>query len=199
MSVNFHDFREELISMEPVNRKLQLKFNKEIEKMYTQEITGVYRFGWWAKNLFLILFGLALICSALFNQPVSLPTAGRWLWGIGGAFTLGIALLGMRLAWNKKMDLRKDSKVFALVGSSGMTVFAFFILFVAFLIRDLQNMAYLAPMAMLILIIGILISMSDRIQQGELNTREKLLEIEYRLAALDERLQGGKPGKADLP
>ena len=104
----------------------------------------------------------------------------------------------MRLAWNKKMDLRKDSKVFSLVGSSGMTAFAFLILFVAFLMRDLQNMAYLAPMALLVLIIGILISMNERIQQGELNTREKLLEIEYRLAALDERLPGGKQGKADL-
>ena len=52
---------------------------------------------------------------------------------------LGIALLALWLGWNKKMDLRKDSKVLALVASSGMTTVAFIILFVAFLIRDLQN------------------------------------------------------------
>lgn len=195
MSTNPHGFREELISMDPVHHDLELKYKKEIEKMFNQEISGVNRFGWWAKNLFLLIFGFALICGAFFNQPISLPTAGRWLWGISGAFTLGIALLGLRLGWNKKIDLRKDSKVFALVGSSGMTAVAFLVLFVAFLTRDLQNMVYLAPMAMLILIIGILISVNDRVQQGELNTREKLLEIEYRLAALDERLQGDKAGK----
>jgi fucose 4-O-acetylase-like acetyltransferase len=163
--------------------------------MFTQEIIGVRRFGLWAKNLFLFLFGSALLWSALFNQPISLPTFGRWLWGLSGAFTLGIALLELRMVWNKKMDLRKDSKFFTLVGSSGMTVIAFSILLVAFLIRDLQNFAILAPMALLVIIIGILISVDNRIQQGELNTREKLLEIEYRLAALDERLQGGKTGK----
>jgi hypothetical protein len=138
---------------------------------------------------------LAFIGSALFNQPISLPTVGRWLWGLSGVFVLGIALLGMRIAWKKNLDLKKDSKFFALVGSTGMTVVAFTILFVAFLVGDLQNFADLAPMALLIIIIGMLISVLDRVGQGELNTREKLLEIEYRLAALDERLQGDKPGK----
>lgn len=195
MSTYPHGFREELISMEPVHHDLELKYKKEIEKMFNQEITGVRRFGWWAKNLFLFLFGLALIGSAFFNQPISLPAIGRWLWGLGGAFTLGIALLELRLVWKKKMDLRKDSKFLALVGSSGMIAIAFALLLAAFLTRDLQTIAYLAPMALLIIIIGILIGVEDRVQQGELNTREKLLEIEYRLAALDERLQGDKAGK----
>ncbi|HUU26536.1 MAG TPA: hypothetical protein VM123_01875 [archaeon] len=195
MSVNFHGFREELISMEPVNHELQLKFEREIEKMFNQEITGLRRFGLWAKNTFLLLFGIVLICSAFFNQPISLPPLGRWLWGIGGAFTLGIALLELRIVWNKKMDLRKDSKVSTLVGTTGMTVLAFSILFAGLYSRDLQQMVILAPMAMLVMIIGILISVYNRVQQGELNTREKLLEIEYRLTALDERLPGGKAGK----
>ena len=198
MSENFNRFREELISMEPVNQKLQLEFNKEIEKMYTQEITGLRRFGLWGKNTFLLLFGVVLICSAFFNQPISLPPLGRWLWAIGGVFTLGIALLELRIVWNKKMDLRKDSNISTLVGTTGMTVVAFSILFVGLYSRDLKQMVILAPMALLVIIISILISVHNRVQQGELNTREKLLEIEYRLAALDERLQGGKPGKADL-
>jgi hypothetical protein len=195
MSMNFHGFREELISMEPVNHELQLKFKREIEKMFNQEITGLRRFGLWAKNMFLLLFGIVLICSAFFNQPISLPPLGRWLWGIGGAFTLVIALLELRIVWNKKMDLRKDSKVSTLVGTTGMTVVAFSILFAGLYSRDLQQMVILAPMAMLVMIIGILISVYNRVQQGELNTREKLLEIEYRLTALDERLPGGKAGK----
>jgi len=196
MSVNFHEFREELISMEPVNHKLKLKFNKEIEKMYHREITGVRRLGLWAKDTFLLLFGTVLICSALFNQPISLPPLGRWLWGVGGAFTLVIALLELRLVWNKKMDLRKDSNISTLVGTTGMTIVAFAILFAGLYSRDLQQMVILAPIALLVIIIGILISVYNRVQQGELNTREKLLEIEYRLAALDEKLQGGKAGKS---
>jgi hypothetical protein len=195
MSRYHHKLRQDLISMERVNPELHSHYREEMEKMFTQEIIGVRRFGLWAKNLFLFLFGSVLLWSALFNQPISLPTFGRWLWGLSGAFTLGIALLELRMVLNKKMDLRKDSKFFALVGSSGMTVIAFSILLVAFLTRDLQSFAILAPIALLAIIIGILISVDNHIQQGELNTREKLLEIEYRLAALDERLQGGKAGE----
>jgi len=195
MSTNFHRFRKDLISLEPVSHQLELKFKKEIEKMYNQEITGMWRFGLWAKSTFLLLFGLALICSALFNQPISLPPLGRWLWVLGGVFTLVVALLELRIVWNKKMDLRKDSKISAQVGSVGMTVVAFAVLFAGFYSRDLQQIAILAPMALLILIIALLISIYHRVEQGELNIREKLLEIEYRLAAFDERMQGGKAGK----
>lgn len=39
------------------------------------------------------------------------------------------------------------------------------------------------------MIIGMLVSINGQVKQGELDTREKLLEVEYRLAALDERLQ----------
>jgi hypothetical protein len=195
MSENFNRFREDLISIEPVSHQLELKFNKEIEEMYIEEITGLRRFGLWAKNMFLLLFGIVLICSAFFNQPIPLPPLGRWLWGLSGVFTLVIALLELRIVWNKKMDLRKDSKVSTMVGTIGMTVVAFSILFAMLYSRDLQQMVILAPMAILVMIIGILISLHNRVQQGELNTREKLLEIEYRLTALDERLSGGKAEK----
>jgi len=195
MSRYHYKLREDLISMELVNPELHSHYREEMEKMFTQEIIGIRRFGLWAKDLFLLLFGSALLWNALFNQLISLPTLGRWLWGLSGIFTLGIALLELRMVWNKKMDLRKDSKFFALVGSSGMTVIAFSIILVAFLMRDLQSSVILIPIALLAIIIGILISVDNRVQQAELNTREKLLEIEYRLAALDERLQGGKAGK----
>ncbi|OGG06381.1 MAG: hypothetical protein A3F83_11920 [Candidatus Glassbacteria bacterium RIFCSPLOWO2_12_FULL_58_11] len=195
MSADYGKFRDNLISLEQFNPEIHQHYLEEMEKMFTQEITGVRKFGWWARDLFLFLVGLVLMSSAIFDQPISLPIAGRWLWGLSGAFTLGIALLGMRLAWKKKIDLRNDSKFIALVGSSGMTVVAFSIMFAAFIMRDLQNMTTMVPIALLAIIIGILIGLDNRVQQGELNTREKLLEIEYRLAALDERLQSGKGGK----
>src|SRR4030042_215273 len=138
--------------MEYVNPELHRHYQEEMEKMFKQEISGIYRFGSWAKNLFLLVFGLALILSALFNQPITLPFFGRWLWGLSGVFTLGIALIGMRIGLKKTVDLRKDSKFIALAGSSGMIVIAFAVLLVAFLTRDLQSFAVLVPHALLIII-----------------------------------------------
>ena len=187
-----HGFRDKLIATEPVNHDLQLNYEREMEKMFTDEIKGVRRIGWWANYLAMLVFGLALLASALFNQPISLPAAGRWLWGLSAAFVLTIALAGMKTGWNRKMDLRKDSKLMAGIGSAGMTIVAFVVLFVAFLSGDVENFLYLAPIAMLIIIMGMLVSVMDKVQQGELNTRENLLEIKYTLAQLEERLGGGK-------
>ena len=195
MSEKSHRFREELISMEPVSHQLELEFNKEIEKMYIEEVTGLRRFGMWSKCTFILLFGAVLTGSALFNWPIALDPFGRWLWGLAGVFSMVVALLELRSVWNKKMDLRKESKTTILFATSGMTFVAFALLAFGLYSRDMGLMVTVSPMALLILIIGILIGVKDSVTQGELNTREKLLEIEYRLAALDERLQDGKTGK----
>ena len=182
---------DDLLSLEQVDSELHRRYEEEIEKMFTEKITPVRKLGWCSRDLFLLLFGLALTGSAIFNQPIALPPAARWLWGISGAFTLLIAVLGFRLTGRKSLDLRKDPRLIASVASTGMTVVGFAVILIAFLTRNLEVMATLTPIAMLILVIGILIGVDNRVQQGELNTREKLLEIEYRLAALDERLGGG--------
>ncbi len=194
MSTNPRGFREELAAMERINPDLNLKYWEELDKMFNEEIKGAKKFGWLTRDLFLLLFGAALLTSALFNQPVALPTIGRLLWGLSGLFTIGVALLGLRLIAKKRMDLRKDQNFIARFGGAGLLVVAFTLLAVGFLNGNLQDFAFLAPMALLIIALAILIGIDNRVQQAELNTREKLLEIEYRLVALDERLhQGGSP------
>jgi uncharacterized membrane protein YhaH (DUF805 family) len=185
-------FREQLLASEPVNRNLQDKYQQEMEKMFTDEITGVRRIGWWANYLVMLMFGLASLANAVFNQPIWLPPVGRWLWGISGVFILIVSAVGLKIGWKRKVDLRKDSKFLAKIGSVGMNIVAFAVLFAAFWIGDLQSFTLMAPMALLIIIIGMLVNLLDRVQQGELNTRENLLEIKYTLAKLEERLCGGK-------
>lgn len=196
MSTDLQRFREKLISLEPISSELELKFRKEIEKMYIEEISGVKRFGLWAKNLFMLLFGIVFICSAFLNWPISLPFGGRLLWGLSGVFVLILVALEFRIVLKKKMDLRKDTRTGSLVGSAGMTIMGFALIAAGLFSRDLGQMAFLFPMAMLVMIIGMLISINGQVKQGELNTREKLLEVEYRLAALDERLQEIMPDKS---
>lgn len=192
MTGQTHGFRDALIATEGVNHELQQNYAKEMEKMFTQEIKGVRKVGWWANYLATFIFGLALLASALFNHPMTLGDTGRWLWGISGVFCLLISSIGFWIGSKKNMDLRKDSKLMARVGSAGMTIVAFALLFFAFISGDVQNMLYLTPFILLIFVMGLLVSMMDKVQQGELNTRETLLEIKYHLAELSERLSGGK-------
>ena len=108
-----HGFRDKLIATEPLDNDLQQNYEKEMEKMFTEEITGVRRVGWWANYVVMLVFGCAMLANAFFNRPVALPMTGRWLWGLSAILVLAMSLLGIKLGWKKKIDLRKDSRFLA--------------------------------------------------------------------------------------
>lgn len=195
MSENPRNLRDKLLEFERMNSEIQHEYEREINKMFNEEIKGAKKIGLWAGNLLRIAFGLGFMLNAFFNQPFVLPAAGRLLWAIAGLALLAMAIVGIRIALQNKMDLRKDSRIYALTKSSGLYVVGFAVLIMALGLRDIQTLTLLTPIALLTIAMGILISIHDRVNQSELNIREKLLEIEYRLAALDERLKGGG-GKA---
>ncbi|MCE5270430.1 hypothetical protein LLH00_04025 [bacterium] len=184
MSGNNENLRERLLSLEPVNPDFHERYKEEMEKMFTQEITGARRFGFISRDLFLLLFGLVLTASAIFNRPVALPITGRWLWGLSGVFTLGVALLGLRLSWKKNMDLRKDSTIISRYGATGLFVVAFALISTALLFGNLQGFAAITPTALLMIVLAILLGIDNRVQQSELNIREKLLEMQLQLSEL---------------
>ena len=190
MDNNAMEFRKALIELQPLNNELQSQFEQEIDKMIKQELSSTQRAGAVVEFCLIFLFGVFSISSAAFGVPIELPFVGRILWGLGGAVSLIIAAIMFRTVLSRKKDLRKDSIFFTLVASNSMTFVGFAILFAGIYSRDLQQIAIMAPLAMLVVIMGILINIHNRVQQGELNTREKLLEIEYRLASLDEKMTG---------
>ena len=187
-------FRDKLIATEPVNHDLQKKYEKEIEKMFIEEIKGMKKLGNFIVGIFFMLFGASLITSSLFNVPFPcpLPPEHHFLWILSGLFTFGIALMTFIIALKGKTNLRKDSNLLARYGFVGMFVIANLLLLVGFLSGNIKDLTIIAPMSMLLIIIGLLIFIENRVKQGELNTRENLLEIKYTLAKLEERLGDGK-------
>lgn len=184
MSGNNENLRERPLSLEPVDPELHDRYRKEMEKMFTQEITGINKAGWWARDAVLLLLGTAFMTSALFNRPVALPTAGRWLWAISGVFTLGIALLELNIARKKKMDMRKDSKLMAGLIFGGLFGLANALLFVGLLGGNVKDLVFIAPIALLIIVMAVLIMVDYHVKQSELNIREKLLEMQLQLSEL---------------
>jgi hypothetical protein len=184
MSDSHDKLRDTLLSLEPVNPDFHARYKEEMEKMFNEEITGLKRFGWLTRDSLLMLLGLILIFGAILNKPFALPAAGRWLWVAAGLFNLVIAILGFRIIRKKNMDLRKDSKIIARVGFAGLFAISMGLMLVGFLGGNVMDLVTIAPMALLIMIMAILIGVDNRVQQSELNIREKLLEIEMQLAEL---------------
>jgi len=184
MSGNNENLRERLLSLEPLDPELHDRYQKEMEKMFTQEITGMRKVGGWARDMLLLILGFALIGGALLNKPFLMPPAGRWLWVFAGVLNIGIALMGIRITLKKKMDLRKDSNLIARLGFAGLFVLSFALLFVGFMSKNLMDLVTIAPMSLLFIILAILLSVDNRVQQSELNIREKLLEMQLQLSEL---------------
>jgi MFS family permease len=182
------EFRQRLLAAEPVTTSLQVRYHKELNAMFEQKLSGARRWVWLASAIlglgFTLLFG-ALAALA----PTELPWWGR-LWFLGGAlFGVGMAFLGLKVFRHGSIDLKSDTTIY-----NGM-IWGF-VVFMATLsmVFAPDNLAGLRMIlcSLVFLVAGAMFLIRHIVEQSELKTREKLLEIEYRLAELAATLQAGK-------
>jgi hypothetical protein len=120
------------------------------------------------------------------RRPRRVPVA------LGVLFCVGFAILGVRVLRRGSMDLKSDTSF--LIGMTWgfvvLTVAMFMVM--SLLVPDRIVGLWLSVFGVVVLVIGAVFLIRHGIAQSELRTREKLLEIEYRLAELVEM---GKVGK----
>lgn len=183
-----HDFSDRLIQCEAPTPALHEKYRKEITAMLEKELSLRDRVGWifWAVFCFAmaIVFGYAAVYSY-----GKLP-----LWGTVGfvaacVFDLAFAAMCAWIAVTGRLLLRKHPPAMAGAGWAitviGMTLF----LLMAPSVSDpaVGNRMLIGGLAFVVMAAVFLLA--SRTEQSELNVKEKLLEIEYRIAELGEHLQ----------
>lgn len=122
--------------------------------------------------------------------PAGFPWYGRLMFALGVPFGIGWAVLGIRVFRRGSIDLKVDTHAYygmawglpvmmttlALVGApEGIVGVRMIVSCLAFLVG------------------GAVFLLRGVVEQSELKTREKLLEIEYRLAELTTALKPEKP------
>jgi hypothetical protein len=188
MNHSDRSFRERLLKSEQVTPALKERYAKEVQAMFEKKLTGFRRWVWLGAAImglgFTILFGAVAVVA-----PAEFPWYGRLMFAAGALFGIGWAVLGAKIVWRGTMNLKTDTTV-----ANGMG-WVFVVLISTYaMVAAPDSLAGLRMIvcSLVFLVGGVAFMTRHVVEQAELKTREKLLEIEYRLAELAETMHADK-------
>jgi hypothetical protein len=171
--------------MERVTPSLKERYDQEIHSMLEKKLTTVGRVIWLISTVVGIGFAAAFGGLAAF-LPTDLPWQGRLGFAGGALFGIGWAWLGVRILRRGSIQFRTDEGMVAAMPWA-WPVFLLTI-FMVWAPNNLMGLRMIL-MGLAFLLMGGVFLTAAIIRQSELRSREKLLEIEYRLAELTESLR----------
>jgi NAD/NADP transhydrogenase beta subunit len=180
------EFRERLLGLEPMSEERNQQLRQEIKIMFEPKLTRFEMVYWGLSVAGSTLFALSALVIALF-APVEMSV--RALWGSLGAFNALVAVFIVLALRKRSLNLRHQFALGkALVGVTLLVTMLILVNAIAW--PSLVNLAWgLVGLTSLVLIA--MIALHNQILSSELNTRERSLQLEYRLAELAEKL--GEP------
>ncbi|MBC8877121.1 MAG: hypothetical protein H8E44_47440 [Planctomycetes bacterium] len=185
MTDDRHKFSDRLIQCEAPTPVLYGKYRKEITMMLEKELSPLGRVAW----IFWAVFGLAQAILFGYIAVISygdLPLYGTVGFGAGVVFGLAFGSLAGWTAWTGRINLRTQGPAMAkLVGGLAILMAILALAFPTDSDVRIRMIVSLLPF----LVIAAVIILTSHTEQAELRTKEKLLEIEYRIAELGEHLQ----------
>lgn len=182
-------FRDRLLKMEQVTPALRERYDKEIQAMLEKPLTGVCR---WTTLIWTVMgLGAAILGGTVaIIAPSPLPLTGRIGLAAGALLGIGFAVMGLRIVWRGSINLRTETAAYA-----ALAWILPVILVTLLMVSAPDSIVGLRRIicGLVFLVMGAMFLIRHVVEQSELKTREKLLEIEYRLAELAEQMQVGKP------
>lgn len=184
-------FGQKLAGMEQATAALKEKYDREIRAMTEQKLTKALKVAWVATGIlglgFLAVFGTVAVIL-----PPEFPLLGRLGFGAGAAFGLAWAGFCLSVIRRGSFDRRKVA-----VAAAGISWCAAVIMTTLMLLLSAQHPdkvvgTRIVVVSLVFLVMAAVFMIGARVQTAELNTREKLLEIEYRLAELSEKIGQGE-------
>lgn len=178
------DFRDRLLSAQTVAPELRERYQRRLESMYNRELTPAQRIGTWV--LVAIGFVAVMICaySAIFVE--SIDVEARAANAVIGLVVLAVTVLRARSAIIGSINLRWQPQAIAYT-AFGLVLIGIMLVIFSGVDANLGSIYLLLVwLVVLVLVVTKLIQM--QVQQSELKTQEKLLEIELRLVEMGEQM-----------
>jgi hypothetical protein len=185
MKGNSIDFRDRLLAIERVTPSLKEHHQTEMKNMLERKLTGFRRSVWLVASLFGAASAVAFLAIAFFG-PAELGASGRVALGVGALFGVAWAALGIRIFIRGVLDLRWDAGVYAALCWVLPVLLSTFMLVAA--PEGVVGLRMIAA-SIVFLIGGAVFLLRHVVEQSELNTRQRLLEVELQLAELAEILK----------
>lgn len=129
----------------------------------------------------------AAVCGSLALTEPDLPTLARVGLATGTLFGLAWMVVAARICWRGALDLRHDTRRIATMVWVFTVLTMVFFLAVGMSAEDRLLGLMMIANGLAFLVGAAVYWLNYRIEDAELNTREKLLQVELRLAELCER------------
>lgn len=176
---------DRLIALEPLPLDSQKHLQQELQAMLTRELGKPAR-------LFCGVVAVASLVMAVFLgflavTEAKLPLMARIGLGTGTLFGLAWMFVAGRVAWRGVMDLKSDSRRIASMVWIFTVLMMMFFLMVGMSAKDRMLGLMLITQGLAFLIGAAVYFLTFCIGQAELATRERLLQLELRLAEMSER------------
>jgi FtsH-binding integral membrane protein len=181
--------RDKLVDMEKPNANYREEYEKEVRAMFEKKLTGLTR-TWAIVGLIMGLGFFILFGSLAVIVPREFPLWGRFIWALGAVFGLGFAGLETWVLKKGAVNLKTDNMAMAGLGWAFVVIVASIILVFSARFSDPMKGVRALIAVLIFLVLAAVCLLKAFIQRSEVNTREKLLEIEYRLAELAEKMEG---------
>ena len=178
-------FRDRLIAVEPLASESKKRLQQELHAMFIRELTAPRRITYGLVAI--VALGSAAVCGFLAVTEPDLPMLTRIAFGVGTLFGLAWTVVTAGISWRGAIDMKRDSRRIAAMVWVFTVLMMVFYLIVGMSLEDRLLGLMMIANGLAFLICAAVIWLTHRIEQAELATREKLLQIELRLAELCEQ------------
>ncbi len=187
MNEDRRQFSDQLLQCESTDETLRQKSEKEIRAMFEKQLGPVGRAVWWFWAVFCAAQAALFAGVAVWSYG-DLPLWGTVTFGLGIVFTLTFAGICVQIAASGRLKLMVQPPALAGLG----WVFIVLVVTIYMVIAPDSIAGLRMILCGLVFLVGAAVFLlASRTEQAELRTKEKLLEIEYQVAELTERLSQG--------
>lgn len=182
-------FRERLLDAEQVTPALKERYHKELQPMLEKQLAGMRRWIWLGVAVMGLGFAVGFGTLAVV-LPSDFPWSGRLIFAAGALFGIGFGLLGLKVFRRGSLDLKFDTWA-----ANGMAWALPVLVATVAMVAAPDNVVGLRMIlsGLVFLVMGAAFLIRHVVEQSELKTREKLLEIEYRLVELADCIKPEEP------
>jgi len=174
--------RDQLVRTEHTTPELKQRYAQEVQAMYEKQLTGFGRWTWLIAAIMGIGFAVGFGTLSVVLPP-EFPLLGRLGFAAGALFGLGWAILGVGIF--RRASLKRRDKTAIAMMSAGLPLLVAIVVMVS--APETTGGLRMMITGVFWMVIVAIFMLSHAIDRAALDTRERLLEIEYRLAELAER------------
>lgn len=184
MSVRHNEFRERLLKSEQINQECKDTYKKEVEAMFQVQLSPWRKKACAALSLFFMLEALFLGYLVVFKE---LPFVAVAAFTTVIIFSIILSIITLTMAFKGTVRLKTNPTILTCI-TFGPAIIVMLIIMLSGPYVEPGLGAHMAVCGLFVLIVSAAYLIIAFIQRSELNTREKLLEIEYRVAEMAETI-----------